>query len=176
MFSFPECVTWFAVGLTECVSIVTLNIITIIVFIKNRNLRKRSTYLVINLAVVDLLSGGFATYDLIYFAGAVCNVWMYKSIDPWADHVLATFIRLFPVSSLTNIAAISVERLHATLRPFRHRLIKKWVYGIMIAVIWVTAGLVSITATVLSEFKGVVICAPLDNFTSLSCCIHNERI
>ena len=28
MFSFPECVTRLAVGLTECVAIVTLNIIT----------------------------------------------------------------------------------------------------------------------------------------------------
>ena len=154
MFSFPECVAWFAVGLTECFTIVTLNIITIIVFVKNRNLRKRSTYLVINLAVADMMVGGFTMYDLIYLAGAVCNIWMYKSVDAWAGHVLATLIHLFPASSLTNIAAISVERLHATLWPFRHRLIKKWVYGIMIVVIWVTAGLLSIAVTVLFEFKG----------------------
>ena len=91
MFSFPECVTWLTVGLTECVAIVTLNIITIIVLVKNRNLRKRSTYLVINLAVADMLVGGFATDDLFYWFGAgYCNVWKYNSIDPWANNVLET--------------------------------------------------------------------------------------
>ena len=155
MVSFPECVTWLTVGLTECVAIVTLNIITIIVLVKNRNLRKRSTYLVINLAVADMLVGGFATIDLFYSFGAVyCNVWKYNSIDsPWAGHVLGTLVRLFGVSSVTNIAAISVERLHATLRPFRHRLIKKWVYALIIAVVWVTAGLLSIALRVLWVFK-----------------------
>ena len=155
MFSFPKCVTWLAVGLTECVAIVTLNIIAIIVFLKIRNLRRRSTYLVINLAVADMLVGGTATYELFYWFGAVyCNVWKYKSIDPWADHVVFTLIRFCTLSSLTNIAAISVERLHATLRPFRHHLIKKWVYALIIAVVWATTGLLSIVLTVLRVFKG----------------------
>ena len=94
MFSFADCVTWLTVGLTECVAIVTLNIITIIVLVKNRNLRKRSTYLVINLAVADMLVGGFATIDLFYWFGVVnCNFWEYNSIDPWADYVLGTLVR-----------------------------------------------------------------------------------
>ena len=155
MLSFPECVTWLTVGLTECVAIVTLNIITIIVLVKNRNLRKRSTYLVINLAVADMLVGGFATRGQFYSFGAACNVWKYNSIDPWAFHVLNTLVHLFPLSSVTNIAAISVERLHATLRPFRHRLIKKWVYALIIAVVCVTAGLLSIALAVLWVFKGL---------------------
>ena len=135
-------------GLTECVAIVALNVITIIVFIKNRNLRRRSTYLVINLAVVDMLVGGFATYYLFFWVGAKCNIWKYNSVEHWADYVVFTLLRLFALSSLTNIAAISVERLHATLRPFRHRLIKNWVYALLIAVVWVTAGLVSIALPV----------------------------
>ena len=142
--SFPECVSWLAVGLTECVAIVTLNIITIIVFIKNRSLRKRSTYLVINLAVADMLTGGTATYDLFYFRGAFCNVWKVNFLVGWLRYVLDTLILLFPFCSITNITAISVERLHATLRPFRHRVIKEFVYGIVIAVVWVTTGLLSI--------------------------------
>ena len=155
MFSFLECVTWLTVGLTESVAIVTLNIITIIVFIKSRNLRRRSTYLVINLAVADIMVGGIPTHVLFYWVGAVyCNVWKYNAIDPWADYVLSTLYTLFLFSSLTNIAAISVERLHATLRPFRHRLIKKWVYALTIALVWVTAGLLSIAVTVITVFKG----------------------
>ena len=154
MFSFPECVTWLTVGLTEGVAIVTLNIITIIVLVKNRNLRKRSTYLVINLAVADMLVGGFAACAPFFLSGVDCNDWKYNSIDPWAVHVSVTLVRLFAFSPVTNIAAISVERLHATLRPFRHRLIKKWVYALIIAVVWVAAGLLSIAFTVLLVFKG----------------------
>ena len=155
MISFPECGTWLAVDISECVAIVTLNIITIIVFIKNRNLRKRSTYLVINLAVADMLVGGFATHDLFYWVGAVeCNVWKYNAIEQSGGYVLSTLLHFCPISSLTNITAISVERLHATQRPFRHRLIKNWVYALKIAVVWVTAGLLSIALTVLWEFKG----------------------
>jgi len=44
----------------------------------------------------------------------------------------------FPLASLINLAVISLERLHATLLPFRHSLLKKWVYGVMITAIWVT--------------------------------------
>ncbi|XP_078365940.1 substance-K receptor-like [Oculina patagonica] len=149
MFSFPECITWLAVGLAMSVAIVTLNIITIIVFVKNRNLRKRSTYLVINLAVVDMLAGGFATYELFYVAGVVCDVWRQNVIEQWAFGVVVTLLNLFPICSLTNITAISIERLHATLRPFRHRIIKKWVYGLIIAVVWVTAGMISVAIIVI---------------------------
>ncbi|XP_078364519.1 uncharacterized protein LOC144648940 [Oculina patagonica] len=154
MFSFPECITWLAVGLTECVAIVTLNIITIIVFIKNRNLRRRSTYLVINLAVVDMLAGGFATIQLFTLVGwEICHFWQYNIIEGWAAYIPSTLLILFPTCSLTNITAISIERLHATLRPFRHRVIKKWVYGLIIAIAWVTAGLFPIVLLVTTEMK-----------------------
>ena len=156
MISFPECITWLAVGLTESVAIVTLNIITLIVFIKKRNLRKRSTYLIINLAVVDMLAGGGATYVLSFLVGADCNIWKHSFTDDWASNVLVIFVDLYPLCSLTklNISAISFERLHATLRPFRHRVIKKLVYVLTIATVWVTAGLLSISARVLLKFKG----------------------
>ena len=32
--------------------------------------------------------------------------------------------------SLLNLAVISLERVHATIRPFKHRFIKKWVNGV----------------------------------------------
>ena len=138
-------------GLAESVAIVTLNLCTVIVFIKNRNLRKRSTYLVINLAVIDMLSGGSAVYDF-YRVGADCNVWKTHSIEVWALHILYAFILLFPISSLSNITIIALERMHATLWPFRHRVLKKSVYGIIIAVIWVTSGLTALAHILLDHF------------------------
>ena len=38
---------------------------------------------------------------------------------------------------MTNTAMISLERFHATFRPFRHRLIKRRVYVVAIVVVWV---------------------------------------
>ena len=49
MISLPECVAWLTVGLIVTVAIVTLNLITIIVFVNNGNFWRRSTYMVINL-------------------------------------------------------------------------------------------------------------------------------
>ena len=152
MFSLAECIIWLAVGLTESVAIVTLNIITIIVFIKHRSLRKRSTYLIINLAVVDMLAGGTAVYFLFCVVGTYCNLW--NSSKHWVYCLISYF---FLFGSLTNITSIALERLHATMWPFRHRLIKETVYGLnglIIAVVWVAAGLLSMVTTVLLEVKG----------------------
>ena len=59
MASSSECITWMVVGLTESVTIVVLNLLTVIAFCRDRNLRKRTRYLVISLAVADMLSGKF---------------------------------------------------------------------------------------------------------------------
>ena len=41
---------------------------------------------------------------------------------------------------------------HATFRPFRHRVIKKWVYGVTISVVWVLAGMISTAILMLHLF------------------------
>ena len=58
-FSLPWCISSLVVIVALSITTVTLNIITTIVFIKNRELRKRSKYLLISLAVVNMLVGGF---------------------------------------------------------------------------------------------------------------------
>ncbi|XP_073231448.1 uncharacterized protein [Porites lutea] len=58
----------------------------------------------------------------------------------------------FSLTSLTNIAVISLDRMHATIRPFRHRLIKKWVYGVTIAGVWVLAAMVSTAILILKQY------------------------
>ena len=44
----------------QCLAVVILNIITIIVSVKQRQLQRRTTYLIIHLAVVDLLVGAIS--------------------------------------------------------------------------------------------------------------------
>ena len=51
-----ECIAWLTVFGIEAVAIVTLNALTITVYLKERSLRKRSMYLVINQAFADMLT------------------------------------------------------------------------------------------------------------------------
>ena len=152
LFSLAECVSWLAVGLMLSLAIIILNLIAIIVFIKNSNLRKRGTYLMINLAVADMLAGVNATENFVNFGARFCDFW--KLAVPVKLTVYLTILSvLFPVTSVTNITAISLERLHATFLPLRHRVLQKWIYGLIVAITWVTAGLVSTGLGVLDKLK-----------------------
>ena len=136
-----ECIAWLTVLMTESVAIVTINILTVIVFIKNRSLRKRSMYLVINLAVADMFVGGCSEITSFVKLGEFCSFWNTQRLPPL---VTIYILHLFLTASLTNLAAISLERAHATFRPFRHRIIKKLRFGFIITIIWVTSGLLPI--------------------------------
>ena len=67
-----ECIPWLVVLIAECLAIVIFNIITIIVFIKQRQLQRRSTYLVIHLAIVDLLVGAVSGPLNVYYEMLYC--------------------------------------------------------------------------------------------------------
>ena len=65
MLSTSECINWFAAFLTVSVAIVTVNLLWIILFITNSNLRTRGMYLVINLTIADMLVGGLSTIYIL---------------------------------------------------------------------------------------------------------------
>ena len=134
--SFPasQCLPWIAVLVAESLAIVVLNIITIIVFVKQRQLQRQSLYLVIHLAIVDLLVGAISVPVLIELIGGICDLWHWSYSD-----LKNSLSRFFPTASFFNLAAISLERLHATLRPFNHRFMNKRVYYVITTVSWLTA-------------------------------------
>ena len=134
-----DCIPWLPVVILECLAIVILNIITIIVFVKQRQLRRQSTYLIIHLAIVDLLVGAVSGPLLIDERFYACDLQKFPASSyNWSIHLMFAVQHLFPVTSLVNLVFVSLERLHATLRPFRHRFVKKWIYGVIITVIWLT--------------------------------------
>ena len=153
MSSLSDCIPWMTVGLVESIAIVTLNLCMIVVFIRNRNLRKRSTYLVINLTAVDMFVGGSVIYSLFYWSGIRCNLWKWHSIEDGTKTFIEVLMVLFPVASLTNISVIALERVHATFFPFRHRVLKKWVLQLIITVVWVFSGLLATADRLLLKFK-----------------------
>ena len=122
-FSQGPSVIWFSIFVTEFIVISIINAVTLVAFARNRHLRKRTTYLIINLTVADLLVGAVSGPLGIYFTYE-----MEQIRRGWQEFCILTFGMLFPGSSLVNLSLISLERLQATLFPFRHCLIGKWVY------------------------------------------------
>ena len=139
--SASECIPWLVVLIIECLAIVILNIITITVFVKKkRQLQRRSTYLIIHLAIVDVLVGAVSgPLQIEIKMEWLCPLWNYRRNTLWSHRLSFLFLHLFYFTSLTNLIAISLERLHATFCPFRHRFVRKWVYRAMIIVIWLMA-------------------------------------
>jgi len=140
---------WFAVYVTECIVIFTINAVTLLAFARNSHLRKRTTYLIINLTVADLLVGVVSEPMDLY----------YHQIDPgsiWQHFVILILWNMFSVSSLINLSLIALERLHATLCPFRHCLIEKGFYFKTIFCSWLLTLLLSsvLSAPMLFESLG----------------------
>ena len=128
LYSASECIPWLVVLIIECMAIVILNTITVVVFVKKkRQLQRRSTYLIIHLAMVDLLVGVVSgPLQIEIGMSQFCPLWKEKTIS--SQHLSFAFVYLFSSTSLTNLTAVSLERLHATFFPFRHRFVRKWVY------------------------------------------------
>ena len=136
------CIAFLTVYGIEAVAIVMLNALAIIVYFKERSLRKRSMYLVINQAVADLFVAASLIFDFL-LGGHMCKLWTLNCITH-LNHFLITAIMVLdtvsPLASLINLGAISLERMHATFRPFKHRLVKKKIFGAAAAVVWIAAG------------------------------------
>ena len=123
------------------VAIATVNLLSIVLFIKNRSLRTRAMYLVINLTIVDKFVGEFSHFSLFVTLHYLCDIVQFPHLTLELTLTTGFLFVWFPLTSLTNIAVISLDQMHATIRPYtalRHRLIKKWVYGVTIAaLVWV---------------------------------------
>ena len=159
--SSTECSTWFAVYLTITVAIVAVNLLSIILFVKNSNLRTRALYLVINLTVPDMFVGGIATVFIVFhFLLNGCEMRFrskqFLAAQEWQPFLVIVMIDIWPsLTSVTGITVISLDRMHATFRPFKHRNIKKWAYGVIIAGVW------TLTAMILIPFQQRQLVFPL---------------
>ena len=111
-----DCISWLVVLSCECLAIVILNIITIIVFVKQRPLQRQSTYLIIHLAIVDFLVGTISgplqiDENLIY-----CDVRNHRaSNNIWSSHLKFAVLHLFSFSSLFNLIFNSFMRACARM-------------------------------------------------------------
>ena len=155
LFTPSERIAWLTVFGIEAVAMVTLNALVIITYLRERSLRKRSMYLVINQAVADMFFGGLVIIPC-WVLGSRCDFWAINSVSSSnAFFALIIAFDFFSLASLLNLTAISLDRTHAAFRPFKHRLIKKKIFGLVIAAVWITAGLFTTSSVLnfLDEFS-----------------------
>ena len=121
---------WIAVWLTQFIMVFIINAFTLVVFARSRHLRRRNTYLIMNLTVADLLIAAVSGPEAILFFKR--NTRPKKGLG-----VLYSIISdMCWIASLGNLVLISLERLHATLYPFRHCLVGKRTYYKIIIFSW----------------------------------------
>ena len=122
---------WIAVWLTQFIMMFIINAFTLVVFARSRHLRRRSTYLIINLTVADLLIAAVSGPEAILL--------LKENKRPTKGFgVLYSIISdMCWIASLGNLVLISLERLHAALYPFRHYcLVGKRIYYKIIIFSW----------------------------------------
>ena len=141
-FSPSECIAWATVVGIEAVVIVILNALTVFIYLKKPSLRKRSTYLVMNLAVADMFVGISAIIECLLL-GNECGLWTINFFNQSPALVIIVLQRSFPLASIVNLAAISLERTQATFRPFKHLLVRNTTFIAAAVAVWMTTGLCS---------------------------------
>ena len=120
--------------------IIVGNTLTIATLLKKK-FRTGPHFLLISLAVADLLVG--CTIPL-YIAG----MFMFSS-ELEMLYVALYFVMFATVSSIFHLPVISLERLHAVLRPFRHQQLSLTAYWIAIAIPWIVSLSIAVPGYVL---------------------------
>ena len=111
--------------------------LTIVLYAMSKKLRKKSLFLVINMAVADLMLGAVLLPALFYIIGVDYQLW-----TPSGQTHSYTFIFVFTADtvflqgSLLSATAISVERFYAVYWPLEHRTLSKRSYRNVIFMVW----------------------------------------
>ena len=127
---------WPAVCITQLMMVFIINAFTLVVFARSRHLRGRNTYLIMNLTVADLLIAAVSGPETILLLKE--NKRPKKGFGVF--HVYLIISDMCWIASLGNLVLISLERLHATLYPFRHYcLVGKRIYYKIIIFSWLGA-------------------------------------
>ena len=134
--------------------IVAGNFLTIVLFALSKKRRKRGLFLVINMAVSDLLLGALSLPIFIFKNGDYFRLGKVKTnhFFNFSHLFVDTFLSQ---ASLISAVLISLERFHAICWPFRHPVLSIRTYKISIFITWALAFFVSSILTLLVWFRAV---------------------
>lgn len=137
-----EEIAWGSIFGVLSVFIVVENLLTIVLFAVNKKVRKKkSLFLVINMATADLIFGALALPLYIYLGFGMPD---YKELAIQnGDLILILSLdiasKVSLVASLLSATLISCERFYAIYQPLNHRTLTVRKYRIVILSIWITA-------------------------------------
>ena len=140
---------WYLLLLLEGTSISIANIMTTVIFWRRRSALKRAAYLLINLALADILVG-LAVMSL----GAIGIAKKPFFLDDLEAKVFFTFLFLGITASICSLAVIAVERAFAITKPMRHRTAPTAYYWRGLSLVWVIAALTTIFTGVRAFLRG----------------------
>ena len=124
-------VTLLAVFVAFGFLIVVFNLATILTFVINRHLRRRSVYCLINLAVADMMYGAFCMADA---TNLLC---IRSGLNGNILYGIFLSLKIYSMEiSLSSLVVVSLERVYATLFPFRHRTTRLRTYFVVFAITW----------------------------------------
>ena len=128
------------------------NFLTIVLFGLSKKLRKRSLFLVMNMAVSDLLLGAVSLPMYIFVNADYFRLGEVKTKQYFYSSYIFVDTFLTQVS-LISAVSISLERFHAICWPYRHRALSMRAYKIGIFITWALAFFVSSILTLLFWLK-----------------------
>ena len=134
-------IPWIVILGVETLAIILGNTVTIIVFWKKRSQLRRTSYLLINLSVADLMVG------VANIESVVNRIWKlatssYEISTSWGEYVVLE--EFFAVASITFLVLISLERLYAIVCPFRMRATSTRKYVCSIIIVWILSGVTAV--------------------------------
>ena len=141
----------------ESLLILTANTFTVYIFWSHRNKLKRTSFLLINLAVADLLIG-FTEPVAIGTVGIP-----QRFGQEFYGNVSTAFQAMFAATSVVCLVLISLERAFALICPFRHRH-RAYIYSIIFA--WFSG--ITVGAFTLLAVNGIV---DFTHWIVVYCCI-----
>ena len=133
-------IPWIVILGVESLIIILGNIVTIIVFWKQRSQLKQTSLLLINLTVADLMVGIGNIESVVieirknFMTSSSCETL-------WGDYVVSE--ELFGCASIGFLALISLERLYAMVWPLRIRTTSTRKYVLSLGVVWLLSGTVA---------------------------------
>ena len=133
-----EGIAWCSAFILEAVLITVGNLLAIALFKRNKMLRKRSLFLVINMAFADLMLGALSLPLYIYYLGAEYQLWM-RSVNIILNYFFGIVDSVSMVATLMTAASISGERFYAIYWPFKHKTLSMRAYRIVIFTVWTLA-------------------------------------
>jgi len=136
-----EGIAWCSAFILISIFIVAGNLLTIVLFVLNKNPRKKSLFLVINMAFADLMLGAFSLPGYIFVIGNDYQLWTEASTEfLTVNRIIDT---VFSQVALISAVFISAERFYAIYWPFKHRTLTVQKYRIVLGMVWALAVLIS---------------------------------